>query len=35
MKIDYEDQEPRIHALWLREMKTAGVEPRMEKFFKR
>lgn len=34
MQIEYEDQDPRIHALWLKEMKTAGVEPRMEKYFK-
>jgi quercetin dioxygenase-like cupin family protein len=33
-QIEYEDQDPRIHAEWLDEMKAAGVEPRMGKFFK-
>jgi len=32
MQIEYEDQDPRIHALWLREMAAAGVEPRMKAF---
>lgn len=34
MQIEYEDQDPRIHELWLREMKTAGVEPLMKAFVK-
>jgi mannose-6-phosphate isomerase-like protein (cupin superfamily) len=32
-QIEYEDQDPRIHRIWLDEMKKNGVEPRMEKFF--
>jgi quercetin dioxygenase-like cupin family protein len=31
-QIEYEDQDPRIHALWLKEMKKYNVEPKMEKF---
>jgi quercetin dioxygenase-like cupin family protein len=31
-QIEYEDQDPRIHALWLKEMKKHNVEPKMEKF---
>ena len=34
MQIEYEDQDPRIHAEWLREMKSNGVEPKMDKYFK-
>ncbi len=34
MQIEYEDQDPRIHALWLQEMKKAGVAPRMEDFIR-
>jgi mannose-6-phosphate isomerase-like protein (cupin superfamily) len=32
MQIEYEDQDPRIHALWLEEMKAAGVDPKMDDF---
>jgi hypothetical protein len=32
-QIEYEDQDPRIHRIWLDEMKKNGVEPKMEKFF--
>jgi hypothetical protein len=32
-QIEYEDQDPRIHKLWLEEMKKSGVAPHMEKFF--
>ena len=32
-QIEYEDQHPRIHALWLDEMRPHGVEPKMETFF--
>ena len=32
-QIEYEDQDPRIHPLWLAEMHKNGVTPRMEKFF--
>jgi quercetin dioxygenase-like cupin family protein len=31
-QIEYEDQDPRIHRLWLEEMRKHHVEPRMEKF---
>jgi quercetin dioxygenase-like cupin family protein len=31
-QIEYDDQDPRIHRLWLEEMKAHGVEPKMEKF---
>jgi mannose-6-phosphate isomerase-like protein (cupin superfamily) len=30
-QIEYEDQDPRIHRMWLEEMKKNGVTPRMEK----
>jgi len=30
-QVEYEDQDPRIHATWLAEMKKNGVTPRMEK----
>jgi len=29
-QIEYEDQDPRIHALWLDEMKRAGIEPKLK-----
>ena len=32
-QIEYEDQDPRIHKIWLEELKKNGVTPRMEKFF--
>ena len=32
-QIEYEDQDPRIHAIWLGEMRKNGVEPKMEKYF--
>jgi len=32
-QIEYEDQDKRIHPLWLEEMKKNGVTPRMEKYF--
>ena len=32
MQIEYADQDPRIHALWLDEMKKAGLEPKMKAF---
>jgi mannose-6-phosphate isomerase-like protein (cupin superfamily) len=32
-QIEYEDQDPRIHRIWLEEMKKNGVEPKMDKFF--
>ena len=32
-QIEYEDQDPRIHQIWLEEMKKNGVEPKMDKFF--
>ena len=32
-QIEYEDQDKRIHSLWLDEMKKNGVVPRMEKYF--
>jgi hypothetical protein len=31
-QIEFEDQDPRIHALWLEEMAKAGIEPGMEKY---
>ena len=31
-QIEYDDQDPRIHRLWLEEMKVHDVEPKMEKF---
>jgi quercetin dioxygenase-like cupin family protein len=31
-QIEYEDQDPRIHRIWLEEMKSNNVEPRMQKF---
>jgi mannose-6-phosphate isomerase-like protein (cupin superfamily) len=32
-QIEYEDQDLRIHALWLDEMKKNGITPRMDKYF--
>jgi hypothetical protein len=32
-QIEYEDQDPRIHAMWLEELKKHGATPRMDKFF--
>jgi hypothetical protein len=32
-QIEYEDQDPRIHRIWLEEMRKNGVEPKMDKFF--
>ena len=32
MQIEYEDQDSRIHALWLDEMKSADIEPQMDGF---
>jgi quercetin dioxygenase-like cupin family protein len=32
-QIEYEDQDPRIHTMWLDELSRRGVTPRMEKFF--
>jgi hypothetical protein len=32
-QIEYEDQDKRIHPLWLDEMKKNGVTPHMEKYF--
>jgi hypothetical protein len=29
-QIEFEDQDPRIHAIWLEEMRKHGVTPRME-----
>jgi quercetin dioxygenase-like cupin family protein len=31
-QIEYEDQDPRIHRLWLEDMRRNNAEPRMEKF---
>ncbi len=32
-QIEYEDQDKRIHQIWLEEMKKAGVTPAMERYF--
>jgi hypothetical protein len=32
-QIEYEDQDPRIHRLWLEEMLKNGAEPKMDKYF--
>jgi mannose-6-phosphate isomerase-like protein (cupin superfamily) len=32
-QIEYEDQDPRIHQIWLEEMRKNDVEPKMDKFF--
>jgi hypothetical protein len=31
-QIEYRDQDPRIHRLWLEDMRRHDAEPRMEKF---
>jgi hypothetical protein len=31
-QVEYEDQDPRIHAMWLKEIAKNGVESRMSKF---
>jgi quercetin dioxygenase-like cupin family protein len=31
-QVEYEDQDPKIHRIWLEEMRKHGVEPKMEKF---
>ncbi len=31
-QIEYEDQDPRIHALWLEEMEKNGVTPQFDKY---
>ena len=33
-QVEYEEQNPRIHELWLEEMKKAGITPGMDKYFK-
>jgi len=33
LQLDYEDQDPRIHRIWLAEMKKAGLQSRMGKYF--
>ncbi len=33
-QIEYDDQDPRIHKIWLQELRKHGVEPRMDKYFK-
>ena len=35
MQIEYADQDPRIHDLWIREMTAAGIEPKMNAFLKK
>ena len=32
-QIDYAEQDPRIHAMWLKELRAAGIESRMGKYF--
>jgi hypothetical protein len=32
-QIEYEDQDPRIHPMWLSEMKKHGLTPAMDRFF--
>jgi hypothetical protein len=34
-QIEYEDQDPRIHRIWLEEMRKNGATPRMEKYIPR
>ena len=29
-QIEYEDQDPRIHQIWLEEMRKAGITPKLE-----
>lgn len=31
-QIEYEDQDPRVHALWLEEMRKAGITPQFDKY---
>jgi hypothetical protein len=31
-QIEYEDQDPRIHRIWLEEMRRNGATPKMEKY---
>jgi hypothetical protein len=31
-QIEYEDQDPRIHRIWLEDMRKNGAPPKMEKF---
>jgi len=31
-QVEYEDQDPRIHAMWLDEMRTAGITPRFNEY---
>ena len=31
-QIEYEDQDPRIHRIWLEDMRRNGAAPKMEKF---
>jgi hypothetical protein len=33
-QIEYEDQDPRIHPMWLEEMRKNGVTPKMDKFIR-
>jgi hypothetical protein len=33
-QIEYEDQDPRVHEMWLEEMRKNGVTPQMDKFVK-
>ena len=33
-QIEYEDQDPRVHQMWLEEMRKNGVTPKMDKFVK-
>ena len=33
LQIDYADQDPRIHRIWLQELKKTGVPSRMSKYF--
>ena len=32
-QIEYEDQDPRIHPLWIEEMRRNGAGPKMQKYF--
>ena len=32
-QVEYEDQDPQIHTVWLEEMTKNGVQPKMEKWF--
>jgi hypothetical protein len=31
-QVEYEDQDPRIHAMWLDEMRAAGITPRFDEY---